>query len=108
MTLIFGTIEVCQRIFLRQTAVIAAYEGARLASRRTATTDQVKARCQSILTNRRASNAVVTLTPATVENQPIGTIIRVSVTVPWTGNTPISFVTIGSGNVTVNAAMVRE
>ncbi len=62
-TVAFGTLEVCNRMYLRQTASVAAYEGARLAARRTITQTQVESRCLDLLNGRRVVGGTVTVTP---------------------------------------------
>lgn len=108
LTVVFGTIEVCQRIFLRQAATLTAYEGARLAVRRTATTQQVRQRCEALLIGRRVVNGTVSISPNSIESQPIGTPIQITVTVPWAANSPIRFVTGNASDISVVAVMVRE
>ncbi len=66
LVLVFGTIEICQRIFLRQSLVIAAYEGARLAARRNTTNTQVIDRCNTILDQRNVRGGSVTVTPSNI------------------------------------------
>ena len=108
LILIFGTIEVCQRIFLRQSAVIVAYEGARTAVRSTSSNSDVATRCQAMLTQRRVNGAVVTVTPVDLLKQPPGTQIRVRVEVPWALNSPTRFVLKDQGTIAVDAYMLRE
>ncbi len=108
LILVLGTIEVCQRIFLRQSAVIVAYEGARSAVRSTSSNTDVTTRCQAMLTQRNVKGAVVTVTPADLLSQPSGTQIRVRVEVPWASNSPTRFVLQDQGTISVDAYMLRE
>lgn len=108
LVLVFGTIEVCQRIFLRQSAVIVAYEGARLAARGISSNAEVTARCQQLLTSRRVRNATVTTVPANFMQSPTGTEIRITITVPWADNSPSKVVVPNQGSMTVSAFMLRE
>ena len=108
LILVLGTIEVCQRIFLRQSAVIVAYEAARLAARSTSSNTDVAARCQTMLIQRRVVGAVVTITPVDLLLQPPGTQIRVRVEVPWASNSPTRFVLQDQGTISVDAYMLRE
>ena len=108
LILVLGTIEVCQRIFLRQSAVIVAYEGARTAVRSTSSNVDVSTRCLSMLTQRNVKGAVVTVTPADLLSQPSGTQIRVRVEVPWASNSPTRFVLQDQGTISVDAYMLRE
>ncbi len=108
LMLVFGTIEVCQRIFIRQSAVIVAYEGARLAARGISTNAEVTSRCQQLLTSRRVRNATVTTFPADFMQSPTGTEIRITITVPWADNSASRVVVPNQGVMTVSAFMLRE
>jgi len=108
LILVLGTIEVCQRIFLRQSAVLVAYEGARLAARSTSSNTDITTRCQTLLTQRRIVGGTVSVTPADVLSQPPGTQVRVRITVPWASNSPTRFVLQDQGTVAVDATMLRE
>ncbi len=108
LILVLGTIEVCQRIFLRQSAVIVAYEAGRLAARSTSSNVEVATRCQTMLTQRRVKNAIVTITPSDLLSQPPGTQVRVRVEVPWASNSPTRFVLQDQGTIAVDAYMLRE
>ncbi len=108
LILVLGTIEVCQRIFLRQSAVIVAYEAGRLAARSTSSNVEVATRCQTMLTQRRVKNAIVTITPSDLLTQPPGTQVRVRVEVPWASNSPTRFVLQDQGTIAVDAYMLRE
>ncbi len=108
LVFILGTIEVCQMMFVRQTATLVAYEGARLATRRSMKSSDVHARCQALLAARRAVGGLVTLTPPTVESLTAGQEFRVSVNIPWAANTPVRFVTGSVSRIEVSATMVRE
>lgn len=108
LILILGTIEVCQRIFLRQSAVIVAYEGARLAVRGTSSNADVTAQCERMLLQRNVKGAQVTVTPTDLLAQVAGTQIQVSVTVPWASNSPTRFVLQDQGSIAVDAYMLRE
>lgn len=108
MLFICGGIEICQRIMLRQTATLTTYEGLRLAVRRYTTTEMVKTRCETILTDRGVKNATVLITPSSIESQVRNTPVTISVTIPWQGNSPIRFLTGTSGQIKAQGTMVRE
>ncbi|MCU0715225.1 MAG: pilus assembly protein [Pirellula sp.] len=108
LVFVLGTIEVCQRIFLRQTALLVAYEGARLGVRSTSSSEDVLSRCNEMLTQRRVSGGTVVLTPSNLLELNPGEQIRVRVTVPWANNTPTRFVLKDQGSLTVDVYMLRE
>ena len=106
----FGTLEVCNRMFLRQTAAVAAYEGARLAARRTVSQAQVEARCISLLQGRRIVGGQVVITPTgnALTALPTGGQLTVRVTIPISRNTPVSYVLSTTGSISSTAVMLRE
>lgn len=108
LVLVFGTIEICQRIFLRQSLVIAAYEGARLAARRNTTNAEVTDRCNTILQQRNVRGGSVTVTPSNILSISTGEAITISVTAPWASNSPTRFIISDQGNLSVQAVMLRE
>jgi Flp pilus assembly protein TadG len=108
LILVLGTIEVCQRIFLRQSAVIVGYEGARFAARSTTSTADVVQRCQTLLTQRRVTGGTITVTPNNLLAATPGTLIQVRIAIPWASNSPTRFVLQDQGTVTVDAYMLRE
>jgi Flp pilus assembly protein TadG len=108
LLLVLGTVEVCQRLFLRQSATIAAYEGIRVAARKTSAASDVTERCNSILTDRRIKGATVTVTPSDFKNLASGTAIKLEINVPWDGNSVTRFVLKDHGTVSVTATMLRE
>jgi hypothetical protein len=70
LIVIFGSIDICERIFFKQSVSLVAYEGARLATRRSATSANVIARCQQMMRERRIDNGEVILSPGTIDNLP--------------------------------------
>jgi len=108
MIVVFGTLEVCERMMLRQSATVAAYESVRLAARRTVTADRSINRGLSILEGRNIENAQIRLRPASLQNVASGEEIRVEALVPVRGNTAISYVLPNSGVIRVFATMLRE
>jgi len=106
--IVFGCLEVCQRLLLRQTASVAAYETARMAARRGASMPQALERGQTILTERRVEDGVVQLIPQDVASLPTGGELQVLVTIPIAGNSSLSYVLPTEGTITVRSTMLRE
>ena len=80
--LVFGTLELCEVVFLKQSMAVASYEGTRLAARSSSTSSDVISRCQQILTDRRVQGASVTVSPSNISNLPVGTSVRVEIRAP--------------------------
>lgn len=108
LLVVFGSLEVCQRLMLRQTATVAAYETARLAARRGASANRALDRGQSILAGRQVVNGLITINPADMSQVATGDPLLITVTVPIAGNTNIHYVLPNTGSVTVSATMLRE
>ncbi len=79
LVLIIGTIEACSMIYLKQTLSVAAYEGIRASIKPDATTADVTAACNQILTARNVNGATITITPSDFDTQPVQTWITVRV-----------------------------
>jgi Flp pilus assembly protein TadG len=107
-TLVFGTLEICQRLMLKQTATVAAYETARSAARRTITTVQARDRGLSILQNRNIVGGTISFVPAQIELLTAGQNFEVHVQIPINGNSPVNYVLPVSGQIQVAAYMLRE
>lgn len=87
MLLVFGTVQSCNAIHLRQALVTAAFEGSRVVTRDSATREDVIARCNNILDARGVTGYAITITP----NQPLhtiddGTNVSIRIEAPIAGN----------------------
>ena len=113
--IIAGTIEITSAFFLKESLTIAAFEGARVAVQRRATTDEVEDRILGVLQERNVAlgsgiaNVVVSPDPRT---SAIMTPIQVTVTAPTAGNTVIPmgglFSWFGAGVISADVVMVKE
>jgi Flp pilus assembly protein TadG len=106
--LALGTIELCQYFFVRQSAVIVAYEGARLAVRSRSDGPAVIERCEEMLLQRRIVEGQVAVSPPDLMSIPSGTRVNVTVEVPHARNSPTFFLFKNLGAVSVTAIMLRE
>lgn len=112
--LVFGSIEICQRLNVKQSALIAAYEACRVATRPISDTATVQTHAETLLTQQNVHEATVTVRNMTQDKNNIDDIatgdeIRIRVVVPWGDNT-ISHYVIGdsAGSFRVEAFMLRE
>ena len=105
--IVLGTIEGSSLLFLKQTLVQAAYEGAKVAI---VSGDATKA--ESIVTavtdGRNLQGVVVKFTPSDIANLPAGEILTLTVSAPGDSNSFIPFGPFKNLNVEVSTAMVRE
>lgn len=82
--IVFGAIEVANGIFLRQSLTVAAYEGARSATRPGGTSQLAEQRVREVLEARGVSDETVTITPNVTSLTPRGTMVTITVTAPGT------------------------
>jgi sensor histidine kinase regulating citrate/malate metabolism len=113
MVMLFGSLEVCHRLFIRQSVVLAAYETARTASRQTATTAAVASKCAQLLQQSEIEGATVQIRDITrgvnhLDSVVTGDEIRIRISVPWGANSISRFVVSDQGSVVVDAVMLRE
>lgn len=108
LSIVLGSLEVCQRLMLRQGATVAAYETARLAARRGASTTRAIQRGESILNGRGIAGGQVTIAPGDISEVATGDNLTITVNVPIAGNTSIAYVLPSNGQISVSANMLRE
>lgn len=108
LVLIVGTIEACSMIYLKQTLSVAAYEGIRAAVRPAATTADVEAACNRILTDRRVQRPTITITPSDFDQQPVQTWITVRVSASGADNSVISGWFYDQLQIDGQATMMKE
>jgi Flp pilus assembly protein TadG len=80
--IVFGAIEVANGIFLRQSLTVAAYEGARSATRSGGTAVQARQRVREVLQARGVTGETVNITPDVTATTPRGTMVTVTVSTP--------------------------
>lgn len=108
VTLLLGTIETCNMIFLRQSLEIAAYESARAAIVPGSDDFDINLATTEILTARRIKNGTVTVTPANFQNAAYGSFIRVDVSAPCSSNSVFALRFYGSKTLTGTVEMMKE
>ncbi len=77
--MVFGAIELSNGIFLKQSLTVAAYEGARTATRPGGTGVQASLRIREVLASRAIEGEVVNITPNVTSLTPRGTMVTVTV-----------------------------
>ena len=81
---ILSTVDICNRVFLRQSLAVIAYEAARVATIPGATLEDVEMQVETIAAGRAISDVSVAVDPSNFQDAPEGTFVTVSVTA--TGN----------------------
>ena len=111
VTLVLGTIEAGWALFIQNTLVDAAREGARVAVTQNISTNSIVSDAEGILTDSNISLAQVSvsISPLAVSLQPRGTAITVTVSVPYSAvsilPTPMF---LGSTTLSAQVTMVKE
>ncbi len=106
--LVFGVLETCEVLFLKQSASVACYEAVRVAARPRGTATSARDRCQEILTQRRVNNATITIEPADLSELNRGDPITITIRAPIAGNRTTALVVSDSVQVIQTNTMVRE
>jgi Flp pilus assembly protein TadG len=111
IALTLGTMDICSMMFLRETAVLAAYEGARNGVGRGHTDQDVTSRITEFLDERgvthNGSSGITISSPGftsadTLEN------VTVTVNIPTTGNLLIPSQMISGMTITASVTMRKE
>ncbi|QDV23942.1 TadE family protein [Aureliella helgolandensis] len=113
VVLTFGSIEVCQRLYTKNSAVIAAYEACRVATRPNSDTEIVRQQCTTLLEQQSVAGASIQIRNITkgrdnLDEIETGDEIRVRLTIPWSDNTVSRYVVGDQGTFRVQAFMLRE
>ena len=108
VTLAFGTIEATNAIYLKQSLVIAAYEGVRVAILPNTDASKVRAASQRILTARRVKDATVTVSPSNYQDRPYGTPIRVTVSARLSSNLISPALVLRDRTTSATVVMMKE
>ena len=105
--IVLATIESCSALFLKQSLTVAAYEGARTAIEKGATTATVQTACNNILTDRRVKGSKITISPA-IATLKAGDYVDVTVSAPCNSNSPVPTSFFRGRTLTAKASMMIE
>ncbi|QDT68348.1 TadE-like protein [Planctomycetes bacterium MalM25] len=108
MVIVFGTLETCELIFVKQSLAVGAYESGRIAARPGGTADSAVTRFEQIMTSRRVNDATITITPADPTAVAIGDEIRIEVAAPVHSNSTTGLVLTNVPDITETVVVVRE
>ncbi len=106
--LTFGSIELANLIFLRQSVAIASYEGARSSTRPGGSQTSGTERIRQVLTARGVATFSVEYTPAITTSTARGTMITVTVRANTSNLTYSPFQLFTGTNVSSSTTMVRQ
>ena len=105
--IVLGTIEAGSLLFLKQTLVQAAYEGAKVAIT-TGDTEQVETVVDAVAASRNLTDVNVQFTPSDLASVPAGETVTITISAPGDANSLIPFGPFRNQTVQTSASMVRE
>ncbi len=110
MILTIGTMDLCSLMFLRESVVLAAYEGARQGVGRGRTNADAIARAIEFLDERDVNHGAgaVTISGSSFDTAETLEAVTVTVTVPTDGNLLIPSQLFGGMNVSADVTMLKE
>ncbi len=106
--LVFGSIETCSAIFLKQSLHTAAYEAMRVAVQEDATTEEAVARGAAILDQREVQNFQILFTPNDVVSARRGDELKVDVSARLSSNTSLVRLYAQATDITSSLVMSKE
>lgn len=108
LLVVLGSVEVTNKIFLKQSLSTAAYESCRTAIQSSTTTAIARASGEEILKARGVKSASITFNPADVGNAPRGQLIRVTVSANGRANSILNNDFTVAGDVSSTVVMMKE
>jgi len=108
LLLVFGMIESCSMIFLKQSLTVAAYEGVRTALEDQAVAADVRQTCEQILEDRQVQDGTITIAPNDFELLPPGEYISITVSAPADSNSIIPGSFFNGKTLSATATMMKE
>ncbi len=105
---VFGSIEACTMVFLKEGLTVTAFEGSRVALKPGMTAADVSTQCQQILTARNISGATIQVQPGTLASVPSGDPITVTVSAPCGANAVMPVWFYGSTSLAGTAVVMKE
>ncbi len=105
--LVFGMMEACNAIFLKQALTASAHEACRVAIGRRATAAEAQQKAVEVLAMRSVQNSAVQFTPSP-ESAPTGTRIRCTVSAPASENAISPTMFYGGRRISATVSMNKE
>jgi Flp pilus assembly protein TadG len=106
--LTFGSIELSNMMYLRQSMTIASYEGVRSATRPGGSQGLAQTRIQEVLTARGVTSYTVQFTPTITTTTPRGTMIQVTVSATSSSLQYAPFRLFSGSWISSSSTMVRQ
>ncbi len=107
LSVAFGSIEIANGMFLKQSLTLAAHEAARVATSQQETSTAAIAAAQRLLTARNVQGATITVSPTVTAATVGGTIVTVTVSAQSSANSIGINIYMGNSTITSSVVMVR-
>ncbi len=107
LLIVIGTIEAASLLFLKQTLVQAAYEGAKVAIV-SGDSEQVTQVVDAVAASRNLNGVQIEFNPSDLANVPSGETVTITISAPGDSNSFIPFGPFENQTVRTSASMVRE
>lgn len=108
VVVLLGTIEICNAIFLKQTATAAAYEAVKISSGSNGSKVAAELRGNEVLAARGLSNCTIQFQPVNEADWTRGTPIFVDVSIPTSNNMGGISLFYQGQTLTASVAMVKQ
>lgn len=105
---VFGSIEACTMVFLKESLTVAAYESSRVALDADGTESAAMARGTAVLSERGISGGTVQITPANIATVASGDPIEIRVTAPCAANAVIPVWFYSGRSITSTLTVMKE
>ncbi|HUG68446.1 MAG TPA: TadE/TadG family type IV pilus assembly protein [Pirellulaceae bacterium] len=108
ITILFGSIEVSNLIYLRESLCLASYEAARQAVALDATHEEIEERAKELLRSRGILDPTITFNPSDMTTVSAGEPVSVTVSVPTSSQTLLPKIVYGQQTVSAQTSFVKE
>lgn len=108
ITILFGSIEASNLIYLRESLCLASYEAARQAVTLDATKQEIETRAKQLLSSRGISNPTIIFSPSDITTASGGEPVTVTVSVPTSSQTLLPKIVYGQQTVSAQTSFVKE
>lgn len=108
ITILFGSIEASNLIYLRESLCLASYEAARQAVSLDTSKSDIEKRAKQLLASRNITNPTITLSPSDVQAASGGTPVTVTVAVLTSSQTMLPKFIYGQRTISAQTTFVKE
>lgn len=108
ITILFGSIEASNLIYLRESLCLASYEAARQAVSLDVSSQDIEKRAKQLLQSRGIDNPTITISPSDITTVSGGDPVTVTVSVLTSSQTLLPKVVYGQRTISAQTSFVKE